>query len=106
MNSWKDVMARSSILGVSGVLIGVAVLLLSLACSNVAGILLVRAASRRREVGVRLAMGATRGRIIRQFLTEAALSSFLAGGFGLTLAWAITALLPPGGRIRKINFLD
>ena len=86
-------MARGRFLGVSGVLMAVAVLVLLLACANIAGILLVRAGSRRTEIGVRLAMGGTRGRIIRQLLTEGATLSLPAGGVGVAFAWAVTKAL-------------
>ena len=72
---------------IASVLLGVLGLVLAIACSNLATLLLVRGAARAREVSVRLAVGATRGQLVRHLLTESLLLSTAGGVAGCIVAW-------------------
>jgi predicted permease len=98
---------RAEITGLLGLLSGAVALLLLIACGNVAGLFMIRASLRTREMAVRLAIGAGPGRLIRQLLAEGLVLATIAGAMGLLIAqWATTAVVSLSESTSRLHRID
>jgi predicted permease len=96
VTSLKDEFLDNDVRVITTTMFGAVTLVLLIACANVANLMLTRAAGRQKEIAVRAAIGAGRGRIIRQLLTESLMLAITAGAVALPLTWIGLKLIDRG----------